>query len=144
MKKISFLVWDFLSLNIPLKLIITKSEDLTWWGDPIIVPVGDLLPSFFRRNWKVSWIWIWFVPKWFPSFPVILVFSKIFCPLYFSKQIKSELGVTEMLYLSIKIIVCYIHQQLLPTTLFHENIFFSGNELLVSWKVSKNISNKII
>lgn len=26
-----------------------------------------LLPSLFRRKWKVSWIWIWIVPKWFPS-----------------------------------------------------------------------------
>ena len=38
-------------------------------------------------------------------FPVICIFSKIFCPLYFSKQIKNGLGETKMLYLLMKILV---------------------------------------
>jgi len=54
-------------------------------------------------------------------FPVIRIFTKIFCLLNFSKQIKNGLGVTQMLYSSMKIMVCYIHQQHLLTTLFHEN-----------------------
>ena len=85
----------------------------------------------------------------FLKFPSIIIscnlyFFQNFLPHYFSKQIKNGLGVTEMLYLSMKIIVYYIHQQHLLTILFHINIFFSGNEVLVSWNVSKNDSNKII
>ena len=62
----------------------------------------------------------------------------------FSKQINNGLGATKILYLSMRIILCYINQQHLLTTLFHWNILFSGNEVLVSWKVSKNKSNKMI
>ena len=108
--------------------------------------IGDLLSSLFRRNWKVYWIQIWFIPLWFPLMVIscILYFFQNFLPLYFSKQIKNGLGVIELLYLSMKTIVCYIHQQHLLTILFHENIFFSGNEVLFSWKISKTNSYKII
>ena len=36
-------------------------------------------------------------------FPIIYIFSKIFCPLYCPKQIKNGLGVTETFYSSMKI-----------------------------------------
>ena len=42
-------------------------------------------------------------------FPIICIFSKIFSPLYLSKQIIYRLGVTKMLYLLMKIIVNMLH-----------------------------------
>ena len=41
-----------------------------------------------------------------------------------------------------KIIVYYINQQHLLTILFHKNLFFSGNEVLISLKFSKNKSKQ--
>ena len=69
-------------------------------------------------------------------------FPKFFYPLYFPKQIKNGLGVTEMFYLSMKIIVCYIHQQHLSTTLFLENIFFLEMKSWIPEKFPKIIPTK--
>ena len=50
----------------------------------------------------------------------------------YSQIIKNGLGVAEMVYLSLQSKVSYIHQQHILTTPFHENIFFCGNEVLIS------------
>ena len=65
--------------------------------------------------------------------PFLICFEKRGSKKLWNKnKLKNELGVTKMLYLQMNIIVCYIHQQHLSTTLFQENIFFSGNEVLNS------------
>ena len=53
--------------------------------------LGDLLSSLFRRNWKVFWIQIWFVPKWFPSINIscnLHFFQDFLPPLFFKTNQK--------------------------------------------------------
>ena len=125
---------------------IALSGDLLYFCN-VRHSLGDLLSSLFRRNWKVSWIWIWFVPRWFPSINIscnLHFFQNFLPPLFFKTNQKWARYDRNVVFINEDYHMSHTSTTFTFVPLFHENIFFSGNEALGSCKVSKNNSYKII